>query len=120
MTPEELDALADPMQSDSAEGSQQQDPSQLQPVAGSHSQQQQQQQGVGQMWPEPTTPHSGHGANIAPPTGANAPAAAAETSPLFKWTSDGSMMEELLKAFKWAPMHYKIWKYCPSADKARA
>ncbi len=25
---------------------------------------------------------------------------AAENSPLFKWTSDGSMMEELLKAFK--------------------
>ena len=104
MTPEELDSLADPMQSDSVEGPQQHEPSRLQPVAEAHSQQQQQQQqqqqGVGQLWPELSTPQSGHGAN-ASPSGGMATAAAAETSPLFKWTSDGSMMEELLKAFKW-------------------
>ena len=35
----------------------------------------------------------------------------ATASPLFKWTSDGSMMEELMKAYKWVPCAH-CFAYC--------
>ena len=105
MTTEELDALADPMQPDIAGMHEQQKPSQQQ--SPQSLQQQQQQQGVGQQWAELSTPHSGQGPDGVPQHGLSA-AAAAENSPLFKWTSDGSMMEELLKAFKWVLLLFPL------------
>ena len=109
MTTEELDALADPLQSDSAGVHEQL--SRQQPAAAPQSlqqqQQQQQQQGVGHQWAEPSTPYSGQGPDGVTQHGLSA-AAAAENSPLFKWTSDGSMMEELLKAFKWVLLLFPL------------